>query len=87
MGMRSWSLLWSSSGGSSRRSRESEKIDVGALLRNCQRRNDYSAALELANDLETKQDLTALTATTIIRLYGEARQLGKAISVLQRMKT
>ena len=42
-------------------------------------------ALAFANDLETKQGMT-LTAT-IIRVYGEARQLGKAISVLQRMKS
>jgi pentatricopeptide repeat protein len=63
------------------------RLDIKTLLKECRRRNDYTKAIELANYLETEQELTAMTATTIIRLYGEARQLGKAISVLSQMKS
>ena len=63
------------------------RLDIKTLLKECRRRNDYTKAIELANYLETEQELTAMTATTIIRLYGEACQLGKAISVLTQMKS
>ncbi len=65
----------------------SSKMNVNALLKQCQQRNDYTQALELAEEMENDPKLNAFSATTAIRLYGEAKQLGKAIGVLAKLKS
>ena len=68
-------------------SNPSSKANVNALLKECHKHQDYTKALELAEEMENDPKLNAFTATTAIRLYGEAKQLGKAIGVLAKLKS
>jgi len=73
--------------------------DVDQMLYKCKRGCDFKEALELAAKLEVlvQKESSAVsstpfnsaashTVTSIIRLYGEAGELGRALSVLNRMQ-
>ena len=70
--------------------------DVSLLLRQCKRSGNYVAALEYAEQLEMglaaasaspSPKSASITVTSIIQLYGESHQLGKALTVLKRMQS
>lgn len=60
--------------------------DVGSLLRQCKRAGNYEEAIQYAEDLEhNSSPLSSSVVTSIIRLYGESGQLGKALAMLKKM--
>ena len=71
-------------------SRQSEQYSglsrPNEVLRECRRTGDYALAIELAEKLESQPVLNAQGVTSCIRLYGEAKQLGRAISMLTTME-
>ena len=59
---------------------------MGSLLRQCKRTGNFEAAIQYAEDLEhNAAPLSSSVVTSIIRLYGESGQLGKALAMLKKM--
>jgi pentatricopeptide repeat protein len=52
----------------------------------CKNSRNYKPAIALAEELESMPYLTLPVATNAIRLYGEAKQLGRALSILNKLK-
>ena len=62
------------------------KRDVSALIRQCQRMGRFDDAIEYAEALEcSTTPLSSTLITSIIRLYGESGQLGRALAMLSKM--
>jgi len=84
------SALYSSSAPDQVKPHKPVRATFDEVIRKCKLEGNFAPALSLAEELEQssslQQPLSPATLTGIIRLYGEAGQLGKAISVLGRMK-
>lgn len=56
------------------------------ILSECRKSGNFDLAIQAAEKAENQVPLTASTITGVIRLYGEAGQLGRAIHMLQKMR-
>lgn len=68
-----------------RRSDEND-IDFGSILRKCKYTKDYRPAMELAEKALLLRPMPPSILTGIIKVFGEAGQLGRAVSLLRSMK-
>ena len=65
----------------------SSDLDFEGTIRRCHGTQDYQPAIDLAEKaLHTVRPMTASLMTQIIKLFGEAGQLGRAISLLKVMQ-
>ena len=70
-----------------RRQPHTSNLDFEGTIRRCHESQDYQPAIDLAEKtLHTVRPMTASLMTQIIKLFGEAGQLGRAISLLKVMQ-
>ena len=61
-------------------------IDFGPLLKKCKRDNDFQPAIELAEKALLLRPMPPSILTGVIKVFGEAGQLGRAVSLLKVMR-
>ena len=70
-----------------RRQPHTSNLDFEGTIRRCHESQNYQPAIDLAEKaLQTVRPMTASLMTQIIKLFGEAGQLGRAISLLKVMQ-
>jgi len=63
------------------------KFDIREVISECRRKGDFSNAIKVATEMEEDPlGLSSAMATSVIRLYGEAKELGRALAVLGKLK-
>lgn len=65
---------------------DDNEIDFGTTLRKCKYSNDYQPAIELAERALLLRPMPPSILTGVIKVFGEAGQLGRAVSLLRSMK-
>ena len=65
---------------------DENEIDFGTVLRKCKYSNDYQPAVELAERALLLRPMPPSILTGVIKVFGEAGQLGRAVSLLRSMK-
>ena len=69
-----------------RKRTEGDEIDFGSVLRKCKYSNDYQPAIELAERALLLRPMPPSILTGVIKVFGEAGQLGRAVALLRSMK-
>jgi pentatricopeptide repeat protein len=70
----------------SERYTQNEKIDFDAAIRQCRYSNDFSPAIKLAEKALLLRPMPSSLLTGVIKVFGEANQLGRAVSLFRVMK-
>lgn len=65
---------------------DDNEIDFASVLRKCKYSNDYQPAIELAEKALLLRPMPPSILTGVIKVFGEAGQLGRAVSLLKVMK-
>jgi pentatricopeptide repeat protein len=65
---------------------DDNEIDFLSVLRKCKYSNDYQPAIELAEKALLLRPMPPSILTGVIKVFGEAGQLGRAVSLLKVMK-
>ena len=61
-------------------------IDFGPLLKKCRSENDFQPAIDLAEKALLLRPMPPSILTGVIKVFGEAGQLGRAVSLLKLMR-
>ena len=61
-------------------------IDFGPLLKKCRSENDFQPAIDLAEKALLLRPMPPSILTGVIKVFGEAGQLGRAVSLLKVMR-
>ena len=69
-----------------RKRTEGDEIDFGSVLRKCKYSNDYQPAIKLAEKALLLRPMPPSILTGVIKVFGEAGQLGRAVALLRSMK-